>query len=101
MAKREVIEVTCDRCEKTETQNKDSVRADDAPPEFTFEFGGSKKVYEDLCRNCRKACQNYFNKATKVDEPKDSKPVAAPSKPSLEPDKANPSKKSFIGRALG
>lgn len=77
MARREVIEVTCDRCGRTEVQVKDEV----SPPD-NREFEGSlftnsdgpqnlkNKVvfFDDLCKRCRRAVTNYFSKIHKVSE---------------------------------
>jgi hypothetical protein len=79
MAKREVVEVTCDRCGKTETQTKDEINTE-SRPEFTGQSWDPKTKtlsklakYDDLCKKCRRAVGNYFVKIIKVDEEEDSK----------------------------
>jgi hypothetical protein len=74
MAKREVVEVTCDRCKKTETQGKDEGVTDGVEFEGALQVPGSPKLsikYADLCRNCRRSVRNYFNRIAKVEEEKD------------------------------
>ena len=73
MARREVVEVTCDRCSKTETQNKDEAASD--KPEFTLYFGLHELIYQDLCRGCRRALENYIKKIT-MEEPDGKKHTA-------------------------
>jgi hypothetical protein len=82
MARREVVEVKCDRCKKVETQNKDEIASSSnitAPPEFTLHYGQKSVTYQDLCRGCRKAVGNYVKKLAMEDE--DEK---APEKPKVE-----------------
>jgi hypothetical protein len=88
MARRQVLEVTCDRCKKTETQAVESVPAEGAELEVTFH--GQTVKYEDLCKRCRNACENYFKSMTKQVE-EDEK--------AAEPDGATPpgQPKGFLG----
>ena len=58
MARREVIEITCDRCKRTETQNKREVSPEDED-ELEVTFGGSTTKYADMCRRCRGTVSNY------------------------------------------
>lgn len=60
MARREVIEISCDRCNRTETQNKSEVRTGEEP-EITIKMGNVKVEYPDLCRRCRTSVKNYFD----------------------------------------
>jgi hypothetical protein len=69
MARREVVEVLCDRCGRTETQAKDIKTLDE--PEFEVSFRGQKKKYNDLCHRCRGAVEGYFKQATKTVSDKD------------------------------
>lgn len=63
MARREVVEVKCDRCSKVETQGKD-VKTGDGP-EFEGTMFGKKVIYEDLCLRCRDAVGGYFKRIAK------------------------------------
>ena len=66
MARREVIEVTCDRCTRTETQSPDSIPKKGATgPEASFKFHDQEVSYDDLCRRCRDSLGNYFSKIIK------------------------------------
>ncbi len=82
MARRQVIELRCDRCERVETQP-----LNEKTKEFKFElevsFQGQKVEYEDLCRRCRSAVENYFKSMTKQpEEEKESTPKPKPVKES-------------------
>lgn len=72
MARRQVLEVTCDRCKKTETQEVDASPATEAA-ELEITFHGNTIKYDDLCKRCRRACMNYYNKITKQDDEEDAK----------------------------
>ena len=82
MARRQVIEVTCDRCKRTETQSTDDDpdRRAKIGKELAITFHGQVFEYEDLCRRCRGAVENYFNKMTKSMEDEKS-PEVKPSSP--------------------
>ena len=81
MARREVIEVICDRCGRTETQGKsEETKAESY--ELLIEFQGEKHKYGDLCMRCRGACEGYFKSMTKQVEKKDEAPPA-PKKPGI------------------
>lgn len=67
MARREVMEVVCDRCGRKETQDRDQV-SDELEAEFTFH--GETVKFEDLCHSCRGAVENYFNKLARKKEDK-------------------------------
>ena len=82
MARRQVLEVTCDRCKKTETQDVESVPTEGSELEVTFH--GQSVKYADLCKRCRSACENYYKSLTKQsDEEKAKEPEGAtpPGKP--------------------
>ena len=71
MARRQVLEVTCDRCNKTETQSIDDKADNFAGEELAVTFHGQTVKYGDLCKRCRGACENYFKSMTKqTDEEK-------------------------------
>lgn len=68
MARRQVIEVKCDRCGKTETQENRNHSGASVPTEMTVSFQGKTVSYEDLCTRCRGACEGYFKSITKQTE---------------------------------
>lgn len=76
MARREVTEIVCDRCGRTEAQARDEVSSPDEP-EFEGKMGKDIVKYDDLCKRCRSAVANYFDKVRKVEEPKESKAAEA------------------------
>jgi len=88
MARREVVEIICDRCKRVETQSPSSVPdKEKVAQELLIDFHGKKVVYEDLCRKCRKTVGNYYDKITKAPEEEEvqvKKPEDGPS-PSPEP----------------
>jgi len=68
MARREVIEVICDRCKRVDTQ-----APGDRPKiigggshEFKISLLGDETAYEDLCVSCRKTLANYHSKIIKA-----------------------------------
>ena len=78
MARREVIEITCDRCGRTETQEPTQA-GKDFKVELTIEFHAEKHQYDDLCMRCRKACENYFKSITKqVENESGENPAGTP-----------------------
>lgn len=70
MGRRKVVEITCDRCGRIETQTEKELY--DNPPEFHVAFHGKVTEYGDLCRMCRRALQNGVAKLIK-DEGKEEK----------------------------
>lgn len=92
MARREVLEVTCDRCGKTETQGKDDVTE---ALELEATFRGKKVSYEDLCARCRSAVDRYFGRIVKKEVTDVSK---SPGVPQIEPkpkDEEQPKRRRF------
>lgn len=82
MARRQVVEVICDRCGRTETQ--EPIQEAKAGPELTVKFQGETKEYIDLCIRCRKACGGYFKSLTKkIEKEPEQKPAPAPKKTGL------------------
>lgn len=95
MARRQVLEIVCDRCKKTETQDVqsgDPTKAESDPPkaEVVITFHGETVKYDDLCKSCRKAVGNLFKKIAKTDEPKGSNVTP------IEPQKTS-EKRRFLG----
>lgn len=86
MARREVLEVVCDRCSRTETQAKEEVSPVNTA-EFKGVMGKDTIEYADLCRRCRSAVTNYFDKIRKFDEVKDTE--LAPKKTTAKTAKLN------------
>jgi phage FluMu protein Com len=72
MARRQVLEIRCDRCKKVETQE---IKPEEEKPEIelTVSFGGKSVEYEDLCNRCRSSIDRYFKQMTlqneKTEEP--------------------------------
>jgi len=89
MARREVIEITCDRCSRTETQPKVSEPVQS--PELRVMFHGVSVEYSDLCIRCRSAVENYFKSMTKKQE--EEKPQ--------EPEPEQQKKGGFLGIGKG
>jgi len=78
MARRQVIELACDRCGRVETQPLKGDGKDERPRyELEVSFHGQEVKYEDLCRRCRSACENYFKNMTKQPEPEEEPNVEA------------------------
>ncbi len=71
MARRRVLEVTCDRCDRTETQELTEEGQDPNLVELQVTFHGESVQYGDLCNRCRSAIEGYFAQMTKqVAKPK-------------------------------
>lgn len=92
MARREVVEVECDRCGRTETQGPE----DEGGPnsEVSVTFHGETYTYDDLCKRCRSAVKGYFDRiAKKADDqvPNDSKVT------SIDPTTETSERKRFFG----
>lgn len=85
MARREVIEIICDRCKRVETQAPSSVPdKEKVAQELIINFHGKKVVYDDLCRKCRKTVSNYYDKIIKA--PEEEEPTKKPEEtPTPEP----------------
>lgn len=71
MAKRQVLEIVCDRCDRKENQEIPKVEAK-AEPELNLVFGDQQIRYEDLCRKCRDAVKNMVEKLGKLDRKSNS-----------------------------
>lgn len=91
MAKREVLEVTCDRCGRVETQPKADVHAE---VEFFMRVHGEEVKYDDLCKRCRESLKNYAAKIRR-EVKEETKEDNAPEPPVEEPVK----KKGLLGLA--
>lgn len=92
MARREVVEVECDRCGRTETQASNDKEVEGT--EVTVTFHGETYTYEDLCKRCRSAVKGYFDRiAKKADDqvPNDSKVT------SIDPASETSERKRFFG----
>jgi hypothetical protein len=90
MARRDVIEVCCDRCGRTETQGSTEIPNVEGP-EVEATFHGEKIAYADLCKRCREAVRGYFSRMAKKAEDTPDKveplPVTEPSPAEGEPKK--------------
>lgn len=107
MARREVIEITCDRCGRTETQSSTETPKGGSP-EIDATFHGEKVRFNDLCKRCREAVTGYFTRiAKKVEDSEKAAPakaaepvVATPPAPTPHAEsivKEPPKKHSFLG----
>jgi hypothetical protein len=100
MARREVVEVTCDRCKRTETQKPGLIAArDKMTHEFTLNLHGEQVQYEDLCKSCRKTLKNYADKIMKVPVEKKEEEAEAKVVPVPAPDKEEPKKGGLFSRS--
>ena len=74
MARRQVIEVVCDRSKRKDLQEKEEL-TDEA--EIELHIRGKVTSFKDLCGRCREACTSYANRILKVDDKaEDKKPIA-------------------------
>lgn len=89
MGRRKVVEITCDRCGKTETQSESEVSPADQA-ELTIVFKGETTAYEDLCKRCRGTVENYV---VRLRREKDDTPEQTPDK------QPTGTKKGFLGLA--
>jgi hypothetical protein len=65
VAKKNVVEITCDRCDRTEYLDPDDV-AD--VPDLELSFGGKEPVvavFGELCSSCRKTVKNLSEQIAK------------------------------------
>lgn len=95
MARRDVIEITCDRCGRTETQSStEAPKKEGEKPSAEIEatLHGEKLCFNDLCKRCREAVKGYFSRIAMKEEPAAEKPAGAPP---VEPVK--PEKRGFLG----
>jgi len=83
MARKQVLEIECDRCKKVETQPIPKGPDADKKAEVVVSFRGEEVVYGDLCTRCRRACENYFKSMTRQtddDKADETEPKAAAKK---------------------
>lgn len=78
MARRQVIEIQCDRCNKVETVPTDRDK-DVVGPSLVVKFGGREVKYDDLCGKCHSAVGGYFSQM--VREATKKEPVEEKKKP--------------------
>ena len=98
MARRKVLEVTCDRCNRTETQQMPDDPMEGHEVELSIRFRGEEHRFSDLCTRCREACANYFKSITKQ---RDDKEEAENPEPPSETDPEAKKKGGFLGRVAG
>lgn len=70
MARREVVEIVCDRCGRTENQNASELPSSDGP-ELDVAFLKERVQFNDLCKRCRDAVRGYFCRIRKKVEDKE------------------------------
>ena len=80
MARREVIELVCDRCGKKDLQEKAELLE---TAELEVNFRGKRYTYKDLCSRCREAVQGYFMRMTKQEEEPKKTEEKVESKPQM------------------
>lgn len=80
MARRDVVEVCCDRCGRTETQGATEIPTAEGP-EVEATFHGEKIAYSDLCKRCREAVRGYFSRMAKKAEDTPEKTEAPTTEP--------------------
>jgi len=94
MARRDVIEITCDRCGRTETQSSTETPKSTGP-EIEATFHGEKLSFGDLCKRCREAVKGYFGRIAKKEEEKPANVTAID--PNQPPKPVEEKKRSFLG----
>jgi len=67
MARREVVEILCDRCKKVEVVPKETGSGVDKQA-LSMSFYGQQVTYNDLCKRCRGALESYFKRITLQDD---------------------------------
>jgi hypothetical protein len=84
MARRQVVEIICDRCKRTETQ-EDKPRPQGEQPGLVITYKGKQVQFDDFCRRCDSTVENYVNKLLKKPEDDEgvSKPAASKEKKGL------------------
>jgi len=65
MARREVVEVLCDRCKRKDLQDKKELSDE---PEIEIKIRGKVIVFKDLDARCRDAVTGYVNKIVMKDD---------------------------------
>lgn len=95
MARRDVVEVTCDRCGRVETQHSGEVaRKGEMKFEVTVNFHGELCSFEDLCKRCRSAVRGYYERIAKKADDQVAPPEGNVTP--IDPPK-QPEKKRFLG----
>jgi len=99
MARREVVEVTCDRCGRVETQASSEAPKGDVENEVSITFHGETHSFEDLCKRCRSAVKGYYERIAKLadDQAKPTNAKVTPLDPASSPAQKPPEKKRFLG----
>ena len=62
MSRREVVEIVCDRCKRTDIRPPEEVQED---PVLSVTFKGETVTYDDLCRRCDDTLGNMFKRMVK------------------------------------
>lgn len=98
MARREVLEITCDRCGRTETQTSVETPKGGSP-EVEAKFHGEVVSFNDLCKRCREAVKGYFSRIKKEEVAQKAAPPAPVEVevPAQIEKKDEGKKKSFLG----
>lgn len=78
MARRQVVEIQCDRCSKVEHQTDSEIKELDEL-ELRIQYKGTTHQFSDLCRRCRGSVENLVNRLLKAYETdKDDVPTKNP-----------------------
>lgn len=93
MARREVVEVTCDRCGRVETQASND--KGDSENEVSVTYHGETHSFEDLCKRCRSAVKGYFERIIKKAD--DQAPATNAKVTPIDPANGPSEKKRFLG----
>lgn len=62
MAKRNVVEIVCERCDRVEYVKPDEYQEE---PDLVITCGGKTVTFEDLCSSCKKTVGNLADQITK------------------------------------
>lgn len=92
MARRDVVEVVCDRCGRVETQSSDDKGGPET--EVSVTFRGETHSYDDLCKRCRNAVKGYFDRIAKK---ADDQIATDASVTSIDPASETSERKRFFG----
>lgn len=70
MGRKQVLEIHCDRCGRTETRElpKVSEVKDGVEPILEVRYKGTTTKYDDLCNRCDNSCENYYKNMTLQNE---------------------------------
>jgi len=94
MARKQVLEIKCDRCGRVETQPILEGEDGSSKVALKLEHGGKVTEYEDLCTRCDQAIENYVKQIRKETDPQVDEKYKEPGKP---PREAKPNGGGILG----